>query len=100
MSLDPSYRARMERCLAAEPSAPGENAAPSVSDMAMADTGTDDRDLPSGPEPQRMGSGDHLNPVQFADQLRTVDKPEVPAVHVNPTGYYGHPDQPGDTNAR
>lgn len=38
-------------------------------DAASLDQSSDD------PVPQRMGPGDHFNPLQFASQLRTPDDP-------------------------
>ena len=45
------------------------------------------------PVPQRMSSGAHFNPVQFADQLAVQDEPTIPAVHQNPRGWYGETEQ-------
>lgn len=55
-------------------------------------------DLTPDPVPQRMGSGDHLNPQQFSDQLAVGrDEPTIPAVHQSPTTYYGEPQAEGDS---
>ena len=63
----------------------------SVADQAYKAAGSPE--LPPDPVPQRMGSGDHLNPQQFADQTEEVPtRPgETPAVHANPLGWYGLP---------
>jgi hypothetical protein len=79
--IDQGNRARMNRALAA-----GENA--SVGAQAMAANGVRDEDFSSDPQPQRMGSGDHLGP-QFDGFCQTQTEPEVPAVHSNPAAYYG-----------
>lgn len=67
----------------------GENAQLSVGEQAYRAAGSPE--IPPDPQPQRMGSGDHLGP-QFADHVQEVDEPEVPDVHRNPTGYYGQDD--------
>jgi hypothetical protein len=61
----------------------------------------DDRD--PDPKPQRMGSGDHFNSQQFADQLGVAYvRRSAPLVHgQNQTAWYGESDQPnGGCNAR
>ncbi len=81
--LDRSDRARMDRVLAATPpDLGGENAQPSVGDMAAADYGYPESAFRPDPKPQRMGSGDHFNPQQFADQLGVAHvRRSAPLVH-------------------
>jgi hypothetical protein len=67
----------------------GENAQLSVGEQAYRAAGSPE--IPPGPVPQRMGSGDHLGP-QFAGCCQVQDEPEIPAVHRNPTAYYGEDD--------
>ncbi len=62
----------------------------SVADQAYQAAGSPE--LPDGPQPQRVSSGSHFNPVQFADQLQTAMPGEIPAVHQNPTSWYGEGD--------
>lgn len=69
----------------------GLNEQQSVGDQAYEAAGSPE--LTPGPELLRMGSGDSLNPVQFASSIREVEDPATPAVHQNPTAYFGR--QPG-----
>lgn len=64
----------------------GENAQLSAGEAAYRAAGSPE--IPDGPQPQRMGSGDHFGP-QFDAFCRTQEEPEVPAVHRNPAAYFG-----------
>lgn len=80
----------------------GENAQLSVGEASYRAAGSPE--IPPDPRPQRMSSGDHFNPQQFADQLDTAYvQRSAPLVHgPNKTGYYGEDDDRfgGQTNAR
>ena len=50
-------------------------------------------ELPPGPKLLRMGSGDYLNRIQFADQIQKVQPGSIPAVHgPDKTTWFGEGD--------
>lgn len=90
--LAQDYQSRMNRALNAVPSMGGLNAQPLVRDQALAIDGRTEDDFPAGPQPLRMGSGDHLGP-QFDPYVNKVGVPDVPAVHgPDKTTWYGKGD--------